>query len=84
MEVTDPNSETISLALDRQYKRRGTRYADFSYQGATTVEIFVNGTSSGTTSSNPFTLRFPKGSGSYVVQVCQATADCSNTVTVNW
>lgn len=82
--LVDPNG--IVLEMVRQYKEKGTPKADFIYSGATEVDVLSNGSNIGLIGDGDFTITFPKGGGTYAVEVCPTgtTTNCSNTVTVIW
>ncbi len=84
--LANPNPPAMSLDLVRQYKQRGTPFADFTYSGTTNPVDLVGPTGVfGTASGGEFTVQFPKGGGTYDIQVCDTGTDnCSNTVTVAW
>ncbi|MGB1778936.1 MAG: hypothetical protein ACPHQP_05235 [Longimicrobiales bacterium] len=69
-----------------QYKQRGTPLADFAYSGTTnTVDLVGPSGVFGQASGGSFTVQFPKGGGTYGIQVCDTgTNNCSNTVFVVW
>ena len=84
--LANPNPPAITLDLVRQYKQRGTPFADFTYSGTTnSVDLVGPSGVFGTASGGEFTVQFPKGGGTYDIQVCDTGTDnCSNTVTVAW
>jgi len=84
--LANPNPPAITLDLVRQYKQRGTPFADFTYSGTTnSVDLVGPSGVFGTASGGEFTVQFPKGGGTYDFQVCDTGTDnCSNTVTVAW
>lgn len=71
------------------YKVKGDKYADLTWSGATTTNVYVyrNGALIATTANDGAHTDGPlgKGGGSATYQVCEAgTSTCSNTVTVSW
>jgi subtilisin len=85
--VSSNGAEEINLSVTA-YKVRGTKYADLTWNGATTsVNVYRDGTLikadiSGTEYSDG---PLGKGGGSATYQVCEAgTSTCSNEVIVSW
>ncbi len=82
--VTPPPAEGIELSANG-YKRKGSRYVDLSWAGATTstVDVYRNGNLV-TTTANDGAYTDSVSAGTYTYQVCEvATANCSASVTVS-
>ena len=68
------------------YKDKGRQRVVLTWSGATSVEIFRNGSSIATVNDSPYTDNINnKGGGTYTYKVCNpGTSTCSNTVTVTF
>lgn len=78
-----PSGITLTATGSKQH---GQNVATLSWQGASPVEVFRDGTSLGPVAGSSWSDNaLPKGGGSYAYRVCGAPgATCSNTATVTF